>query len=114
MLIPPFNVFIVVLTGSIELHHFCDHLCNQIFVLSSAKSQAPVIILQFWLNSIFKCLFLFSTKFLSLSPRLKFYLDIFRPDFSDFRSEPLINILSALYPNRPFLNTCSPFRIKLS
>ena len=33
-----------VLTGSIELHHLCDHLCNQIFVsLLSVRRQAPVI-----------------------------------------------------------------------
>jgi len=63
---------------------------------------------------IFECLFLFSTKFLSLLPRLKFYLDTFRPDFSDFRSETLITIVKVPFLNRLFLNTCLPFRIKLS
>ena len=43
-----------VLTGSIELHHLCDHLCNQIHLcdhlcnqifvsLLSVRRQAPVI-----------------------------------------------------------------------
>jgi len=58
--------------------------------------------------------FCFLAKYLSLSSRLKFYLDTFRPDSSDFRSNYLITILKAPFANRLFLNTCSPFRIKLS
>ena len=89
-----------VLTGSIELHHLRDHLCNQILFLL--------------LNFVTKRLFLFSLKFQSSSHPLKFYFDTFRPDYSDFRSETLIIFLLTSASKCLFLNISSPFRIKLS
>lgn len=48
--------------SSIEPHHLCDHLGNQIFVLLlSAKSQAPVILLLSLLKNVYVCVFLFSS-----------------------------------------------------
>ena len=78
----------------------CDHLCNQINSLL--------------LNFVSKRLFLLLPKIRCLSNRLRFYLDTFRPDFSNFRSEAIITILKAPFPNRFFLNTCLHSRIKLS
>jgi len=49
------NKYCLVLIGSIELHHHCDHLCNQILFLL--------------LNFVSKRLFLFLNHYSKLKPQ---------------------------------------------
>lgn len=92
-----------------------DHQHNQIFDFST-QSRAKLLSLyrHFKLNGVYENLFLFSTNFLPLSFRLKFYLDTFRPDFSDFPSKALVTTVKVPFANRLFLNTCSLLEYKTS